>query len=170
MFENICTEGECLHWKCLKMFAHNSWITVLHPFPFSTAAGELSIKKCTESYYSATKKCPTTENYKSTVFGPKQCMALSRLLQHCFAVFCKRKRNVLHKMILSCNPLTQPSANNAVHKSYLREGVPPQKKLFFGYLSQMCFPTSGDTLLWENRRILVKPIIVLAQQSQPTHN
>ena len=140
MFENICTEGECLHWKCLKMFAHNSWITVLHPFPLPTAAGELSIKKCTESYYSATKKCPTTENYKSTVFGPKQCMALSRLLQHCFAVFCKRKRNVLHKMILSCNPLTQPSANNAVHKSYLREGVPPKKNFFLDIFPKCVFP------------------------------
>ena len=29
---------------------------------------------------------------------------------------------------------------------------------------------SGDILLWDNRRILGKPIIVLARQAQPTHN
>ena len=29
---------------------------------------------------------------------------------------------------------------------------------------------SGDTLLWNNRRILVKPIIVLAQQAQSAHD
>ena len=29
---------------------------------------------------------------------------------------------------------------------------------------------SGDTLLWDNRRMLGKPIIVLARQAQPTHD
>ena len=29
---------------------------------------------------------------------------------------------------------------------------------------------SGDTLLWDNRRILGKTIIVLAWQAQPTHD
>ena len=29
---------------------------------------------------------------------------------------------------------------------------------------------SGDTLLWDNRWILGKPIIVLTRQAQPTHN
>ena len=29
---------------------------------------------------------------------------------------------------------------------------------------------SGDTLLWDNRRILGKPIIVLTRQAQPTHD
>ena len=47
--------------------------------------------------------------------------AMHGLVQVIATLFCgvlqKKKRNVLHKMILSCNPLTQPSANNAVHKS-----------------------------------------------------
>ena len=30
--------------------------------------------------------------------------------------------------------------------------------------------TSSDTLLWDNRRILGKPIIVLTRQAQPTHD
>ena len=32
-----------------------------------------------------------------------------------------------------------------------------------------CVIISGDTLLWDNRRILSKPIIVLTRQAQPTH-
>ena len=31
-------------------------------------------------------------------------------------------------------------------------------------------PAIGDTLLWDNRRILGKPKIVLARQAQPTHD